>query len=447
MEFQYAPPAGQNDLAGRPNEQAFLVGWSNLIGEQFRARVRALKATLGQPPLFFSELDVPLPPGSAAKPVPWVGFPRPLMVRFDGDRAKALAEAEVPSTRLLGFQEPALTTPVLTRFRQQDEYLEWVPLKKNGKVIGFAFTAEGPEYWEHLASFDKDVVLALYEGFAGRTVSWSELSFSHDVWGEGANGVAPIYQAGDYNPYNTVNLEECAAHLTHPANTLGAEIDLAAKATIQRKDATGQALSERRRLACGSDFGDPNRNSDPGIGLAVNLTVRGGVSLTLANPVGLYIRAFDEGRISDKNGNALNGWWKITRGVTGRGLRAEFRPPDGSALTLADVRVGNNEPLTTGGQLAELTTMVLYATALGLGVAEPEAQECVAHCCVKKGYPPESSILAQVGRGQACMAGAIDAFPELTHSPVTPFSRRAIGAGNALRGTGAPGGADIVDGR
>jgi len=434
MAFRYATPAGQNDLAGRPNEQAYLDGWSNLIGRQVRGQVQTLQNTLGQAPLFFSELDVAIPAAVAATPVPWVGFPRPLMLRFNGDRAQALAEAEVRDTQVLGFREPALATPVRAAFRQQDEYLEWVPLKRNGEVVGFAFTAEGPEYWEHLASFDQDAVRALYESFTGRAVTWSELSFAHDVWVDDGGNPVRIYRAGDYNPLNSVNVEECAAHLTHPANTLGAEIDLAAKATLQREDAAGNALSERRRLACCSNFGDPNRNSDPGIGLAVNLTVRGGVSLTLADPVGLYILSFDEGRIADKDGNPLDDWWKLTRGVSGRGLRAEFRPPAGSALSIADVRVGNDEPLVTGGQLAELTTMVLYAKALPLGVAEPPARRCVRRCCVKKGSAPESSMLSHERRDDPCPQGSVNAFPELTQLPITPFSRRTMGAGVSRHG-------------
>jgi hypothetical protein len=238
-----------------------------------------------------------------------------------------------------------------------------------------------------------------------------------------------IYERGDYNPYNRVNLEECAAHLTHPANTLGAEIDLAAKATVQRLDSNEELVSERRRLACCSNFGDQNRNSDPTIGLAVNQTVRGGISITLADPVGLYIRAFDASRIADSAGNALDGWWVTRRGSPGRTLRAELGPPAGSSLTLADVRVGNNEPLTTGGQLAELTTMVLYVRALDLDLPEPAPQRCRNRCCVKRGQPPEAALLDQVPLHGKAPAGMVDAFPELAPAPVNPFSRRTVGRG------------------
>jgi hypothetical protein len=225
-----------------------------------------------------------------------------------------------------------------------------------------------------------------------------------------------------------VNLEECAAHLTHWANTLTAEIDLAANATVQRVDGQGRLLSERRRLACCSDFGDPNRNSDPTIGLEANQTVRGGTSLTLADPVGLYIQTFDASRISSVSGAALDGWWAPKRGAAGRTLRAEFAPPVGSNLTIADVRVAG-EPLRVGGQLAELTTMTLYVRAANLGVLEPEALDCVARCCVKTGSPAASSLLTHVGNSDSCPPEMSDAFPELAAPAVTPFTRRSVRRG------------------
>lgn len=429
-DFRFSTPAGQNDLAGQPKEAAYLEGWSALIARRFASEIAYLRRTLQQEPLFFSEREHPVPAGVATAPVPWMAFPRVLTMQAAGDRRRALDAAEQRGSAHLGYEDEALTRPITCEFRQQDEYLEWVPIRRAGEVVRFAFTAEGPEYWEHLASVDRGAVLALYRELAGRDVSWTELAWPTDVWVRGAqdHGVR-IYEQGDYNPYNKVNLEECAAHLTHPANTLGAEIDLAAKATVQRLDSNDELVSERRRLACCSNFGDQNRNSDPTIGLAVNQTVRGGISITLADPVGLYIRAFDASRIADSAGNALDGWWVARRGGRGRTLRAEFGPPPGSSLTLADVRVGNNEPLTTGGQLAELTTMVLYVRALDLDLPEPAPQRCRNRCCVKRGQPPEASLLDQVPLHGKAPAGMVDAFPELAPAPVNPFTRRTVGRG------------------
>jgi hypothetical protein len=431
MDFRFSTPAYQNDLAGQPREAAYLEGWSTLIARRIASEIASLRRTLQQEPLFFSELEHPIPASAPTAPVPWMGFPRTLLMQAGGDRRRALEAAEQRGAAQLGYEDEALTRPIAFEYRRQDEYLEWVAIRRQGEVVRFAFTAEGPEYWEHLASVDRGAVRKLYCELAGRDVAWDELAWPTDVWVRGSLDPVRIYQQGDYNPYNKVNLEECAAHLTHPTNTLGAEIDLAAKATVQRLDGNDELVSERRRLACCSNFGDPNRNSDPTIGLAVNQTVRGGISLTLADPVGLYIRAFDASRVADRAGNALDGWWVARRGGTGRTLRAEFGPPPGSSLTLADVRVGNDEPLTTGGQLAELITMVLYARALDLDVPEPAPQRCRNRCCVKKGAAPEASLLAQVPLHGKSPPGTVNAFPELVPAPMNPFTRRTVGRGRS----------------
>jgi hypothetical protein len=428
--FRYETPAGQNDFVGHPREQEHLERWSSWIDGQVRSNIDELRRLVGaSQPMFFSEADHPILAGTPSTPVPWVGFPRNHVVA-NNDRTSVLDAAEQRRTFPLGFEDQALTRPVNVSFRWQDEYLEWVAVKDAGNVTRYVFTAEGPEYWEFLASADREIVRRLYSEFTGREVQWSELAWAHDVWVADQSGnPVLLYARGDYNPYNRVNLDECAAHLTHPANTLSAEIDLAVKATIQRVDAKGARVTERRRLACCSNFGDPNRNSDPGIGTTVNLAVAGGTSITLANPVGLYIQRFDGSRVAGPNGEALAGWWNFTRGRAGRGLRAEFAPPTGATIALSDVRVGNNEQLTHGGQLAELVTMVLYAQTLDLGNQAPPALRCSHRCCSEKGRPPERSVLDHIRRAAPCPDGWVNAFPELAPTGMAfgPLSARRIG--------------------
>src|SRR5262249_22812755 len=175
-----------------------------------------------------------------------------------------------------------------------------------------------------------------------------------------------VLKKGTYNPYNEWNTSKGVMHLTHPANTLGAEIDLAARATVPRRDATGKRVTEVRRLACGSDFGDANRSSDPNIGLGVNLTVfpatpgAAAQSITLANPVALYLDRIAAGVITDEDDNPLPDWFKIVRGVTGRGLMAVLEPPADAAFGLDKVQIIGKK-LTHGGQVADHIQMVLYA--------------------------------------------------------------------------------------
>ena len=85
---------------------------------------------------------------------------------------------------------------------------------------------------------------------------------------------------GSYEPYNkwngvlsttpgdpgggltTVN-PGCIMHLAQVNNTLGAEIDIAAQATVLRKDSGGNPITDQTKLCNCSKYGNPSRNSDP----------------------------------------------------------------------------------------------------------------------------------------------------------------------------------------
>ena len=93
-----------------------------------------------------------------------------------------------------------------------------------------------------------------------------------------------MFKKGDYNPYNKWNLSY-AIHLTHPANTLSAEVILASDATVLRMNEDGSPITDSHSLICCADYGGPNRNSDPTIGFRVNSLVRDGHWVSLRNPV------------------------------------------------------------------------------------------------------------------------------------------------------------------
>lgn len=54
----------------------------------------------------------------------------------------------------------------------------------------------------------------------------------------------------------------------------------------------GKDLTSPQDLIKCSQYGVPDRNSDPHIGASVNALARLGAKLTLADPVGLYISSF-----------------------------------------------------------------------------------------------------------------------------------------------------------
>ena len=69
-----------------------------------------------------------------------------------------------------------------------------------------------------------------------------------------------------YNPINYWNFTTTSGtimHLIHPSNTLGAEMDIAAQATVLRKDENGDRISNYQDLINCSQYGNPGRNSDP----------------------------------------------------------------------------------------------------------------------------------------------------------------------------------------
>jgi len=194
-----------------------------------------------------------------------------------------------------------------------------------------------------------------------------------------------------------------------------------------RKDANGNRISDARRLACSSDFGDPNRSSDPSIGLGVNLTafpVAAGTlpqSITLANPVALYLDRIAPGVITDENENPLSGWFKIVRGTGGRGLMAVLQPPPGAAFGLDKIQVLGRK-LSHGGQVAEHIQMVLYAKTANLGHPSPPIEQCIGHCCrPDNAVPTEQNNLRHAGQQTSCAgANPRDAFPELVSGVAGP---------------------------
>jgi hypothetical protein len=210
-------------------------------------------------------------------------------------------------------------------------------------------------------------------------------------------------------------------HLTHPANTLGAEINLAAQATQTRRDGAGARVSDVRRLICCAGYGDPNRSSDPNIGWTVNTTCvpiaagAGAVDATLADPVALYMNGLQAGVISGPSGEALDAWFRFVRGGPGLGLMAVLEPPPGAAFGLDQVNVGG-VPLKSGGQVAAAIDMVLYAKVKPHAGALPALVACATHCCMPSGTSPgalEAVSFALAGAGDPCGQGLVDPYPEI----------------------------------
>jgi hypothetical protein len=413
--FTYSPPGNLDDLAGRPARAALLTDWHDFILQNFRDNIGGL----GSSPMFFTEADTPAAIGPVA--IPWNAFPLMISRQLGGGpRAWAAADVLQSTTRYTPDHAPKVTT----QFRPQDEYCEWFAYKDpaTGKLSRIVFTSEGPEYWSHLAAADLDFVVGLYHQFVDPSVQKADLLLTTDLQMDDGS----VLRAGTYDPFNIWNTQKGVMHLTHPANTLGAEINLAAFATLTRKDNTGARVTDVRRLVCCAGYGVANRSSDPSIGWNVNTTCvplaagSSAVDATLANPVALYMNGLQAGALTGPAGEALDQWFQFKRGTAGMGLLAILEPPQGAPFGLDQVSV-KGVPLQFGGQVAESIDMVLYAKAKPrTGVAQALVA-CSSHCCMPAGTPPAklpsiNLTQPQVG-ADPCSSGQMDAYPEIFPPP------------------------------
>lgn len=404
--FKYSPPGSLDDLAGCPSRAAFLDAWHEFIETTFRGNIDSL----GKDPLFFTEVDTPA--HSDPVPIGWNGFPLSLSRAAGINKRKAWAAADVLQST--NRYTPENSPDVTTKFRPQDEYCEWHAYKDR-----IVFTAEGPEYWIQLAKYDIDAVVGFYQRYVDASVQKQDLLLTADLQYDDL-----LLKAGEYNPFNPWNTEKGALHLTHPANTLGAEINLAAVASVPRKNANGQRVTDVRPLVCCAGYGDANRSSDPTIGWGVNTTCLGVApgaaahAATLADPVGLYMRGLQQGSLTGPNDEPLDDWFKFVRGNAGRGLMAVLGPPAGGTFGLDQVKVKGIK-LEYGGQVAECIDMVLYAKVSPATGPLPAMVACNRHCCMPSGTQP--THIKDINLGQprdlaACGDKMVEAYPDLIRS-------------------------------
>jgi hypothetical protein len=241
----------------------------------------------------------------------------------------------------------------------QDEYCEWsVERGDDGKITRITFTTEVPEYWEHVAQHDRNLLLKLYRQFVDPNVELDEL-----FDGE-----------GKYDRLNQWNrsTEGRLAHLMNPASTLGAAIRLVAEATILRvRD--GKLVTDRQDLVVCGGLGDELRNSDPQIAEIVNGAAKAGSEITLLNPVGLYLDGRSAGMETPDGVDAAE-FWEVERGAPGHAVRASFAVPEDRDYVVGDIKV-DGLPITFGAQVAD-KVRVRIAAVVKPGDHQPDPLPC-----------------------------------------------------------------------
>jgi hypothetical protein len=202
--------------------------------------------------------------------------------------------------------------------------------------------------------------------------------------------VDPKTQNMVYNPNNYWNVWSTTgsiAHLIQPNNTLSAEIDIAAQATVLRKDADGKPVTDPNQLIKCSKYGNPGRNSDPTIGGSINALAQTGSIVSVADPVALYIHDFDTSNFvydtAKTSGSANQADLKpianpeevfvFTRGdiTKQQGLRLQIRIPEGTEGKVGQqLNVSNiwdkktKQHIRYGSQIADYVTMGVDAVVI-----------------------------------------------------------------------------------
>jgi hypothetical protein len=205
-----------------------------------------------------------------------------------------------------------------------------------------------------------------------------------------------------YQPINKWNTQPSngavtgAVHLISPPNTLGAEIYLAAAATLLREK-DGQPVTDPDQLINCSQYGTPGRNSDPHIGSEVNqVIIGGGLVASLQDPIGLYIQTPDFSGYSLPSDPKLpadadvSECWHVVRGHA-RGasdnvdfiLHARFEIPQrwkqaGVSFTVGDIQINGNN-INYGAQITQTFQIALRGLALRTTLPPEKTQSCRAN--------------------------------------------------------------------
>jgi hypothetical protein len=321
--------------------------------------------------------------------ITWNAFPKELLRAYG--RARALVVADRDRSTLT-------------------EYCEWHVTRdpETGAIVRVSFTSEPPEYWQ--AMYGGPLA---YDQAGKKTVDFP--GSPHEVLRRYQELVSPHVRAPDlladstYDPLNKWNSTHGIMHLSASPNSLTAEIQLGADATIAYRNARGEVLVEPEPLICCAAFGGTDRNSDPTIGATVNALARLGAMITLANPVGLYMDHIDLTGWSAPKGVDVEECVHVVRGDARKRMieRLVVEVPRKSGFTVSDLTIAG-APVAFGGQIAECITVKLVGTASALGTVHNAPSACGSRCCVD---PAHFVALGEpVPNDQPAPAGTVVAF-------------------------------------
>lgn len=252
----------------------------------------------------------------AAHSLTWMGFPRHLLIfQHRDDRAAAFSAGENRDV--------------------QEEYCEWhVTRNVGGKITKIVVVTETPDYWRRVATTDRAVLVALYRSLVSPAVVEADL-----------------FSGGSYNPRNRWNTTDGIVHFIQGINTLDAALGLS-------QGSVNSAPARDNYEA----FPTETTSVDPRVRLDIGTLARKGLSITLAEPIGLYIAGWNDDGWIKPDGSPVDNYWRVVRGAPPRVLRLEYEVPAGRGFVVGDIRIGGR-PIEWGGQVAEHITCTVRGLA------------------------------------------------------------------------------------
>ena len=316
LVMRFDTPASLRDL---PVGSPFYDDWHTFLATALHTTAGTGTAT-GE---FYdaSEVDVNV---LAERALVWMAFPRQVLVAHRDDRRAAFVEADA---------DVAARNP-------QNEYCEWhVTRNAAGKITKVVFVTESPEYWSRLWAADRATVVQLYRNLVDPAVTEADLR----VGGPGSA----------YNKFNLFNTTNGIVHLIQGINTLSAALGLA-----QGSIHTGAARDGYETPPPGG----LRTSVDPRVIFDIGALARTGLSLTLRDPIALYITGYDDTGWTKPDGSPVDDYWTIRRGSAGRILRLEYQVPPGTGFVVGDIHIGGRR-IEWGGQIAEHVTCTVGGVA------------------------------------------------------------------------------------
>lgn len=348
---RFDPPAFLNDFTTEAQRQ----DWSDLVSDFFDQGVDFNEGFSGVTSQFYHPVKTETTEPFQEALIDWIGFPKLVKDQFLDEPEKAWRLAETGP----GARESFM-----------DEYLEWhVVRNQQNKITRVSFTCETTQYFGFLARTDKAKLLTIYKDLV-------DPAFKNQVH------IEDLIVNNQYAPINKWNTEHGAVHLIQTNNNLFAEVMIAAQSCILRKAANGSPVTDPAGLIRCGVGGAPGRASDPKIVADVNSIARDKSSISLRNPVALYITRWNSDGLRKPDNSPVNEYWRLVRGQPApgpnrpaMGLHLVYEVPASEGFVVGDIKIGNRT-IDFGGQLAEHVNVGLFGLACRVGQSNNPLIRC-----------------------------------------------------------------------